>query len=119
MPTYNYRCSEHGIFSEIVPYNLRNDGQVCPECGPGQLWPRTWEKSAPAINTSDSASIPDVVARGRFAEVRATRALQKAARKAGREGNKDEARRIDKEITAHANMGVSAPTGKQVRKDLK
>lgn len=118
MPTYNYRCEVHGLFSETVPYDLRNEAKTCSECGPGPLWPRTWEHSAPAINTSDSATIPEVVAKGRFAEVRATRELQKAARRAARSGKLDDAVRADQEITRVAGGGTKAPTAKQLRKDL-
>lgn len=95
MPVYVYRCEEHGLFDLVVPYENRNESQTCEACGPGPLWPRTWEASAPVVNDSGSATIPEVAARGRFAGVRETRLLDKAAKKA--KGSPEELKRVKEE----------------------
>jgi hypothetical protein len=44
VPTYVYRCEEHGLFDTVCPYALRDEAKPCPSCGLGPLWPRTWKK---------------------------------------------------------------------------
>jgi hypothetical protein len=115
VPVYIYRCEEHGLFDVVCPYALRDESKPCPSCGPGQLWPRTWEGSAPQVRDSSSATIPEVVARGRFADVRAARVLEKAERKAKRLGDKETAKLAGQELNS-LGARSSGPKAKDLRK---
>lgn len=115
MPTYNYRCEEHGLFSETCHYEARDLAKSCPLCPPGPLWPRTWENSFPQVRDSDSATIPEVVARGRFADVRAARVLERAEKKAKRLGDKETAKRAGQELNS-LGARSSGPKAKDLRK---
>jgi len=115
VPTYCYKCKEHGVFTDTCSYGDRDLAKSCPLCPPGELWPRTWENCFPQVRDSGSATIPEVVARGRFADVRAARVLERAEKKAKRLGDTETAKQAGRELNS-LGARSSGPKAKDLRK---
>jgi hypothetical protein len=87
---YNYECPEHGVFSAIVEYCLRDTAQKCPLCTADS--PRTWQDAAPTVLR---ASYHDGV--GRFDGLKKDMELRKAQANAKARGNFKLEKEIKKE----------------------
>lgn len=97
--SYNYKCTDcDDVFVETVEFELRDLPQECPVCAK-QECPRTWEGYAVAVSTAKtSQTIPDVVAKGRFDNIRKQQELRKAKGDARWRRDRETEKMIDKEI---------------------
>lgn len=58
MPTYGYRCKEHGPFDDMCAISHRNDATQCPQCGALSQRDTEWE-----LNTATDFDITTKVTR--------------------------------------------------------
>lgn len=86
---------EHTYF-DTLERDKRDETYACPECGEVEA-KRTW--SVPHVSTEKlSETIPDTVAKGRFAHHALKMQLKKAKSKARSSGDRESEKKINKEI---------------------
>lgn len=88
---YNFKCEEHGIFSEVLSYDCRDEPQECPKCSLSS--PRTWEG-----HTVGQTKASFLDGTGRFDDIRESNRLKKEKMKARSKGDVKESDRINKEM---------------------